>query len=196
MKQHALLILAVVGGAILVATALCAQSMPDGYTLYGVRCALIQQQIMGRAWSSVMLAQIEQESYWNPRAESPFAQGLTQFTPATREAVARKYGLTVDIMNAEDACRLQSYLVRDLARSLGPRFDNFYSQWAAVLRSYNGPPHLFLREWRAAGSPQNAFLVLPEHCVRVDWACKENTEYPIRILIRKWYRYYWIWEGR
>lgn len=168
------------------------QSFPSGYHKYGKECAKIQQRIYGRAWSSVLLAQVEQESAWRPNVCSRYACGLTQFTDPTRRAVERQYGLSGSLWKPDYACTLQSHLMRDLARDVAPRFAGFHSQWAAVLRTYNGSPRSFWCEWNKAGQPTDAFRMEPYSCRRADFH-RENVHYPRRILFTLYPKYQEAW---
>jgi len=46
---------------------------------------------------ALMAAQIEQESAWNPLAQSPYAQGLAQFTPSTAAWISGAYPATLSL---------------------------------------------------------------------------------------------------
>ena len=174
-------------------TAPALAQFPAGYDKYGRDCAKVQRQVWGKRWSPILLAQIEQESSWNPAARSPWASGLAQFIPATQGAVEREYGLIGDIYDPMHACLLQAFHMRDLARSTGSKFDGFYGQWAAALRSYNGSPASFWCEHRKAGEPRDVWLMDPFSCRKAAFH-HENTEYPRRILFQRFPRYYWEWN--
>jgi hypothetical protein len=168
------------------------QTFPAGYGKYGKECAKAQAAAYGPLWRSVLLAQVEAESGWRPRVCSAYACGLTQFTDPTRRAVERKYGLSGSLWKPEYACTLQGLLMRDLAREVAPSFVGFQSQWAAVLRSYNGSPAAFWCEHRKAGRPVDAFQMEPFRC-RAPAFHRENITYPRRILFTLYPKYLEAW---
>lgn len=182
------LALAVAVLVVLLTRNVLAAPLPSGYYKYGRDCAQEQQQVFGlERWSSILLAQVEIESAWRPRAQSPYARGLTQFTPGTERAVAARYSLAGNIWDPSYACRLQAYLMRDLAREYGPLFRGFHAQWSAVLRCYNGSPRSFLREWALCGKPDNTVAMEP-CCVRLAAHCLENMWYPVKAF-KVWPKY-------
>ena len=70
-----------------------------------------------RLTPSLLAAQVEVESNWNPRAESPAgAQGLAQFMPATWATWGRDGDRdgAADVMNPLDAIAAQGALMCDL----------------------------------------------------------------------------------
>lgn len=168
---------------------------PDGYYRYGRECAKIQQRIYGlERWSSILLAQIHQESAWDPLARSPWASGLAQFIPSTQRTLERELGVRGDIWDPDHACFLQAHLMLRLARTWGPRADGYLGPWALSLRAYNGAPATLQREWVACGRPR--LWTATEPCrARSPAHHRENVTYPHRIF-RHWSRIYWpLWEG-
>lgn len=181
-------------GLFLFARALLGGPVPPGYAQLGVRCATIQQSVFGVAWSSILLAQIHQESAWRAHVCSPYACGLTQFTRSTEAGVEASLGVYGDIFDPDHACLLQATLMKQLAQTLAPKMDGFIGQWAFTLRGYNGSPATLLREWRACGQPRLWMAVEPCRARRPEHH-RENTEYPHRI-VRHWASiYWWLWEG-
>lgn len=168
-------------------------SQPAGYREHGEDCAEIQQQVLGRHWTSLLLAQIEVESAWRSQAQSPYARGLTQFTPQTERAIEERYNIHGEVWDIEHACLLQSLLIRDLAKEVAPSFEGWLSQWGAVFRTYNGSPRNFWREWKLAGRPTNVWL-MEGFCVRKQAFCDENQSYPHKI-VNRWSKYFWEWRA-
>lgn len=150
-------------------------------------------------WRSIVLAQIEQESGWRRCPRSAVgAVGLTQFMPSTQRAVESKYGIRGSACDPAHAARLQAYLMRDNAVSCGERFEAFLDVWSCSLRTYNGSPRNFWREWEAADRPAEPFTQ-EVYCERFRAVahCRENTEYWRRIILERWWpRYYAAWGGR
>lgn len=162
--------------------------LPAGYYKYGRDCAREQQRVYGAAaWTSLMLAQIEVESAWRPLVCSPYACGLTQFTPATEAAVEAEAGLAGSVYDPEHACRLQAHLLKRLALQAGPVFEGFVPEWAATFRTYNGSPRSFWQEWVRAGRPTNT-IAMEGTCVRRAAFCHENWSYPHKVF-RAWRGY-------
>lgn len=144
-----------------------------------------------RAQPARMAAQIHQESAWNPRAASPYAQGLTQFTPATARwlpDVCPEVG-PPDVWSPRWSIAAQHcYMawlynrVRPMRGALGD-----CDRWAYALRAYNGGEGWLQRE-RAlaarAGRNADAWREVEGFRSRARWAHTENIEYPQRILLR------------
>lgn len=169
---------------------------PRGYWAHGRAVAKIQQRVYGlRVWSSLLLAQIEQESGWRSCPTSPVgARGLTQFMPGTQRAIESKYGRRGDACDPEHAALLQSLLMKENAWQCGTAFRGFRPVWFCSLRTYNGSPRNFWKEWIAAGQPCCSTVALERHCARFRRAahCRENIEYPHRIFNR-WPKYAEVW---
>lgn len=138
-----------------------------------------------------MAAQLHQESAWRPRAESPFAQGLAQFTPATARwlpTVCPEIGAP-DVWSprwsiAAQSCYMAWLYRRAPAMGAGLRDCD---RWAYALRAYNGGEGWLLRERRLAqraGAEPDRWRAVEPYRVRARWAHTENTEYPQRILLR------------
>lgn len=137
--------------------------------------------------------QIHQESGWRADARSAYALGLAQFTPATAEWIG---GVFPDL--AERQPFNPAWALRALVR---------YDRWlwdrnparggcermAFALAAYNGGEGWLRREQRAAAAAGTAsdrwFQAVALHCLRAKWACKENREYPARILLRNQHLY-------
>lgn len=135
-----------------------------------------------------LAAQIHQESAWRPTAQSPFAQGLAQFTPATAEWIALVYPSLrpADPWDPTWSMRAQVTYMAHLLRTLGPAATPC-DAWAFALSAYNGGPGWITRDRRlasAAGAdPARWFGHVEHHTRRADWARRENRDYPRRILL-------------
>ena len=139
-----------------------------------------------------LAAQIHQESGWNPRAASKFAQGLTQFTPATARwipTVCPEVG-PVDVWDAAWSLRAQSCYMAWLVKRVQPyRYAGTMSlctRWMFAERAYNGGEGWLNKERMAtqrAGADANDWRDVERYRVRAGWAHKETTDYPRRILL-------------
>lgn len=140
-----------------------------------------------------LAAQIHQESAWNPRAQSPYAQGLAQFTPATAKwlpSVCPEVGppdpwdetWSVRALACYDAWLHRR--VKPVNRQAGV---GACSRWTFALRAYNGGEKALLRERSAAlaakSDPDN-WRSVEKFRARAAWAHRENIDYPRRILWR------------
>lgn len=88
---------------------------------------------------AVLAAQMQQESSCNPKAKSPFASGLTQFTPATATDLSSKYPTQLgaaDPLNPKWAIAAQALYMRDLTRAAPGA--TWCDTMAFGLSSYNG----------------------------------------------------------
>lgn len=148
--------------------------------------------LRGDAVVARMAAQIHQESGWRADAASPYAYGLTQFTPATARwlpSVCPDVG-EPDVWDATWAIRAQScymaWLYRRAGRIGAQPYDDC-SRWAFAFRAYNGGEGWLMRERRLAlnaGANPNAWREVEGFRSRAGWAHRENTDYPRRILLR------------
>lgn len=137
---------------------------------------------------ALMAAQIQQESGWRPGVCSPFACGLTQFTPATADWIKNLDPelSSGDRFNPAWAIRALVYYDWYLYNRV-PAAESDCDRWAFVLSSYNGglgwlrrdveqcrrhPTCVSKRWW---GNVENFSR-------RAGWAKKENRGYPHRIL--------------
>jgi hypothetical protein len=148
--------------------------------------------LSGDAAVARLAAQIHQESGWRADAASPYAYGLTQFTPATARwlpSVCPDVGKP-DVWDATWAIRAQSCYMAWLyrrARRIGTQPYDDCSRWAFALRAYNGGEGWLMRERRLAlnaGANPNAWREVQGFRNRAGWAHRENTDYPRRILLR------------
>ena len=139
-----------------------------------------------------LAAQVQQESAWNPKAASAYAQGLTQFTPATAKwlpSICPAVGKP-DPWDAQWSLRAQSCYMAWLAKRVTPyRYAGAMSactRWAFAFRAYNGGEGWLNKERMAAqrgGADANDWRAVESFRVRAGWAHKENIGYPRRILL-------------
>ncbi len=189
-----ILALAVAAGLLFFVCKAYGQRPPAGYFKYGRECAKTQQKVMGQYWSSMLLAQVEVESAWKPTAQSPYASGLTQFTPGTQRAVERQLGIAGNIFNPHHACLLQAHLMKQLAADLSKLVDGWLGHWVMPLRGYNGSPANLVREWEVCGRPKLWLDIEPCRGRRTVAQHRENVSYPHKTIAR-WSKYFWLWEG-
>jgi hypothetical protein len=171
--------------------------LPSGYWADGRTVAKVQQRVWGLThWSSILLAQIHQESGWRRCPSSRVgARGLTQFMPSTQAAVERQIGVHGDICDPSHAALLQAHLMRDNARNYSIHFRGFRPQWSAALMTYNGSPRNFMRQYVAAGRPCCSTVPVKAECwrFRSPANCRENNTYDDRIFYY-WPRYLEMWR--
>jgi len=141
----------------------------------------------------VFAGQIHQESAWREDARSPVgAQGLAQFMPATAKWMSEIYPSSLGAAQPYNPgwairamVRYDDWLMR---RVVG---HTACDRWWAVLRSYNGG----LGHWQAES--RNALDRLDRRSVdrwcgstrRAAVHCRENLDYPDRIMLRHQPRY-------
>jgi hypothetical protein len=158
----------------------------DGYA------KLLEREAIGRfglsAPVALLAAQLHQESHWRADAQSPYAQGLAQFTPATAAwipEVCTDLGAP-NVWDARWSIRAQACYMRHLHRQL-PDTATSCDRWAMALSAYNGGFGWLNRD-RALASAKGAdrsrwFDHVEHHSKRAAWAIRENREYPRRILL-------------
>ena len=139
-----------------------------------------------------LAAQIHQESGWRANAASAYAQGLTQFTPATAAwlpEVCPAVGAP-DPWDPQWSLRAQACYMAWLYKRVTPyRYAGSMSEctrWAYAFRAYNGGESMLQRERLAAqkaGADANNWRAVEPYRVRAAWAHKENVGYPRRILL-------------
>lgn len=134
-------------------------------------------------------AQIHQESAWRPDVSSPYAHGLTQFTPDTAKWISEVFPDlgTADVFNPKWAIRAMLKYDKYL-HSKFPKAASECDRWAFALSSYNGGLGWVKRDMRltsAAGDdPTKWWGNVEKYSNRADWAIEENRGYPKRILYR------------
>lgn len=141
-----------------------------------------------------MAAQIHQESAWRPEVCSPYACGLTQFTPATAEWIGELYGIELgptDRFDPRWAIRAMVRYDRHLWERISAATE--CDRWAMVLSSYNGGFGYLRRDIHLAASKgmdtSRWFGNVELHSTRARWAFEENRAYPRRILLTHQPRY-------
>jgi len=150
---------------------------------------------------STFAAQIRQESNWNKNANSPYAAGLTQFTPSTAKWISKLYpSLKNESPNQPKKLTDMRYdwkwsikaMVRYdhlLYSKLTARTLNDKTNWRLTLRAYNGGLGWIYKELAKC-------KVLNFDCClrfRARVHCKENISYPAKILT-KWKPKYEAWN--
>ena len=150
-----------------------AQGIPDRANAYRRDLTRQSRLVWGLdAPVATFAAQIHQESGWRPDARSPYAHGLAQFTPATAEWIGEIDPALADAATGNPTWALRALVTYDkwlherVAGAPCPRMQ-------LALRAYNGGLG-YIRKEVATGKPCSAF--------RAEWACRENLDYPIRIL--------------
>lgn len=133
-----------------------------------------------------LAAQIQQESSWNPKARSPYAEGLAQFTPPTAQwlsSVCPSVGKP-DPWDADWSIRaIVCYDAWLHARAPGA---TPCATWAMTLSAYNGGETARDRERaiadRAGANPELWFNETARFRARGRSAWQENRGYVRRIL--------------
>lgn len=133
---------------------------------------------------ALLLAQVRQESGWNPKARSPVgAVGLTQFMPATLRWVASVNGLgNVDPYDPKDALTLQALYMRSLARGVTP-VNSTCDRLLFALGDYNGGAGWRMKRQKRTATPgdyPSTSLINPGITAANQ---RENEQYPRRIYI-------------
>lgn len=133
-----------------------------------------------------LASQLHAESAWRPKAQSPFAQGLAQFVPATAKwlpEVCPEIG-AFDPWDPFQSIRAAACYDRWLYDQVKGASE--CDRWAFTLSAYNGGLGWVRRDQRrasAAGAdPARWFGHVDAHSGRAKWAIKENRTYVVRIL--------------
>ena len=167
--------------------------IPETSALYRLKL----ERVAGREFGldapvARLAAQIHQESGWRADARSPFAIGLTQFTPATARWLPQVCPAVgePDPWDPDWALRAQScYMAWLLGRARPFVYAGAMdacTRWNFALRAYNGGEGMLKRERLAtqrAGDDANDWREVERHRVRAGWAWRENTGYPRRIML-------------
>lgn len=158
----------------------------DGYA------KLLEREAIGRfglnAPVALLAAQLHQESGWRSDAQSPYAQGLAQFTPSTAAwipGVCSDLGAP-NVWDARWSIRAQACYMRHLYGQLADTATPC-DRWAMALAAYNGGLGWLNRD-RLLASAKGAdyarwFANVELHSERAAWAIAENRGYPRRILL-------------
>jgi soluble lytic murein transglycosylase-like protein len=176
---------------VLVPISACAADIPRAAFQYRDDLIRAARFVWGlEAPTATMAAQVHQESAWRERAQSSYAAGLAQFTPATAEWISGVYRGELadpDPFNPGWALRALVRYDRHLWERAGYAATDC-DRWAFALAGYNGGAGWINRERRVTAAMNLDAARWWEHvetqCVRADWACRENREYPRRILYR------------
>lgn len=137
---------------------------------------------------ATVAAQLHQESSWKADAQSPYAGGLAQFTSDSARWLSEVYPEVGMAAPFEPQWALRAVATYD--KHLFDRVLNAANEcerWAFVLSGYNGGSGNVLKQRRAAAvlgkDPNRWFGSVEGVRVRAEWAHKENSAYPYRILI-------------
>lgn len=165
--------------------------IPETSTRYRVDVQRAAGEYFGLNASPARLAaQLHQESGWRTDAQSRFAQGPAQFTPATARwlpAVCPEVG-PPDPWAPHWAIRAAACYDAWLHRRVKPMAGTLRpcSRWVYTLRGYNGGEGWLTRERRAAQAlnrDPDDWLAVESIRLRATWAHSENIRYPRRILL-------------
>lgn len=136
----------------------------------------------------MLAAQIHKESTWREDAESPYAIGLSQFTPDTQADIKRKYPELAygDALNPIWAIHAMMIYDADLKAQVDSIDE--CNDWAFTLAMYNGGPGWIWREKNLAesnGVDRNQYWQAVEefNAGRREDAKKENRGYPKKIIL-------------
>lgn len=183
-----LLWLAVQLGALLTMCVAHAQVPPEAarYRLQLLRAAHGQWGL--DAPVAALAAQVHQESAWRPDAVSRAgARGLAQFMPATSAWWCEREGMAQDAClphNPAWALRAMVGYDKFLHDRVPTRFGAYDRLWLA-LRGYNGGAAHWQAEARATGLQLPTRVQIDAACGQARRArvhCRENLQYPARIL--------------
>lgn len=142
-----------------------------------------------RAPVPVFASQINQESGWRPDVCSPYACGLTQFTPDTAEWIARTYRVELFTPDAKQARFDPRWAIMALVRYDKHLFDRTAGHsdcdkiWG-TLRQYNGGPGHWFKEASLSTDPLDRAAV-DAQCGKAKRSvkfCPESLGYPKRVL--------------
>lgn len=132
-------------------------------------------------------AQVHQESGWNPRAASRYAQGLTQFTPDTAKWIPSVCPLLgpPDVWDPNWSMRAAVCYDAWLYKRVSGATE--CDRWAFTLSAYNGGLGWVRRDQAmaaAAGDDRERwFDNVERHSPRAGWAIRENRGYVRRIVL-------------
>jgi|CXWL01.1.fsa_nt_gi soluble lytic murein transglycosylase-like protein len=182
------------GGTLLLALSMfsgysCAQDIPRAAHQYQRALTANARMVWGlNAPVATFAGQVHQESAWRPNAQSPFASGLAQFTPATAEWIGGVYADLADPQPFNAAWALRALVRYD--RWLWDRNPaaTDCDRMSFALVSYNGGEGWLRREQKLAASkgsdPKRWFSNVELWCMRSVANCHENRDYPRKILLR------------
>lgn len=136
-----------------------------------------------------LAAQIHAESAWEPTAQSPYAQGLAQFTPPTAQWLPTVCPSVGEPDPWDPAWSLRAIACYDAwLYERVPESASECERWAFVLSSYNGGLRWLMRDRIRASAkgadPARWFSHVERHSTRSPAAMAENRGYVARILKR------------
>lgn len=186
-----------VNGLLLIAVGMfvCASAfaqVPASADHYRRDLTRIAQQEMGLgAPVALFAAQIHQESNWRSTAKSPYAEGLTQFTPATAKWISEIYPDLGTAAPYSPSWAMRAMVRYDLHILAGvkpwqARGIADCDKWAFALSGYNGGPGWISRDRKQAkgtgACPDVWWGAVERYSTRSAAAFKENRHYVNRIL--------------
>ncbi len=143
----------------------------------------------------LLAAQVHQESGYNPNAQSRFASGLAQFTPATASWISGAYPSLgpAQPLNPQWALRAMVTYDKRLRDAVKP-FDTECDRYSMMLSDYNGGSTWRIRRQAKSEHPGNYEItsrinpgIAPSNQI-------ENERYP-RVIIGRWQQIYAPWGG-
>lgn len=161
---------------------------PTSY-LYRLRLQReVSARFGGTAEVARIAAQVHKESLWRADARSPYAEGLSQFTPATGKWLAQDVCPEIgphDPWSPDWSVRAivcyDAWIHARVADAATP-----CDRWAFVLSSYNGGLNNLQRDQRRASAngadAARWFDHVERFSARASWAFAENRDYVRRIL--------------
>ena len=136
---------------------------------------------------ALFASQIQQESSWDYLAKSPYAEGLTQFTPSTAKWLKELYPELSNGNVYNPIWSIRAMLLFDQWLDKNIKTKNECNQWAMILSSYNGGLGWLKKDIQLASSkgknPELWWNNVELYSSRADWAIKENRNYPRKILL-------------
>lgn len=134
-----------------------------------------------------LAAQIHAESAWRPKAASPYAQGLAQFTPDTAKWLPQVCPEVGEPDPWDAGWSIRAIACYDHYLYANARAVDECNRWAFTLSDYNGGTGMRLREQRlarAAGAdPARWFGSVEDYRARSVGAYRENRGYVRKILL-------------
>ena len=162
--------------------------LPDGMTLFDA----VMDEIEADSWYAEHAAMIRAESGWSVHAESPYAQGWSQFTPPTRGDWWKKIPGCEDADPFDPRCNMPWRWTCTCATCTAGRLpwstrhDSRPGDGKTI--AYNGGLGWQIREHRLClatpGCDPDSWQHLARLCMeagRSEAACRENSEYPLKI---------------
>lgn len=145
----------------------------------------------------IFFGQVHQESRWVDTAQSKYASGIAQFTPDTAKWINQLYAKDLkELCPSTSGCPLDpKWALRSLTLYM-KRLHTSYAfakteedRFGFSLAAYNGGAGWIPKEQKKAEEEHFDsalwFGGVEITCVRAEWACRENREYP-DIILHKW----------